>query len=243
MFSLGVVALMLYIIGFPVFLLAFFGALAFFVWKVFTSESRTETRRIFEFYLASNEILRDDDRRWFGFEVREAAARGERIVREMPTAPPLVHFVLGALYQKMGDHGLAVKHLSTALEEKIGDESAIVFPSRELREYVRMLRRIERAPAEAPLTSAAVRSLERARKNRGQRMLDVSRQELATGVVKELGGEAIPERGQDPKKPESVLDLSEEPHSVASQNGSPRSPDDRQTISEVLHEIYDGNVQ
>ena len=116
MFSLGVVALMLYVIGFPIFLLAFFGALAFFIWKVFTSESRTETRRIFEFYLAANEILRDDERRWFGFEVREAAARGERIVREMPTAPPLVHFVLGALYQRLGDHGSAVKHLSAALE-------------------------------------------------------------------------------------------------------------------------------
>jgi len=116
MFSLGVVALMLYVIGFPIFLLAFFGALAFFIWKVFTSESRTETRRIFEFYLAANEILRDDEKRWFGFEVREAAARGERIVREMPTAPPLVHFVLGALYQRLGDHGSAVKHLSAALE-------------------------------------------------------------------------------------------------------------------------------
>src|SRR3954449_6588520 len=115
MFSLGVVALMLYIIGFPVFLLAFFGALAFFVWKVFTSESRTETRRVFEFYLAANEILRDDDRRWFGFEVREAAARGESIVKTMPTAPPLAHFVLGALYQKLGDHASGVKHLSLAL--------------------------------------------------------------------------------------------------------------------------------
>src|SRR5882762_4272664 len=92
--TIGVVALMLYIIGFPVFLLAFFGALAFFVWKVFTSETRTETRRVFEFYLVANDILRDDDRRWFGFEVREAATRGEAIVRAMPTPPPLVHFVL-----------------------------------------------------------------------------------------------------------------------------------------------------
>jgi len=242
MFSLGVVALMLYVIGFPIFLLAFFGALAFFVWKVFTSESRTETRRIFEFYLTANEILRDDEKRWFGFEVREAAARGERIVREMPTAPPLVHFVLGALYQRLGDHGSAVKHLSAALEEKSGDESAIVFPSRELRDYVRMLRRIERAPAEAPLTSAAVRSLERSRKNRGLKMLESSRQQLETGVVRELQGEPVPS-SQDPQKPESVLDMSDD-HPTPSHNAtSPRSPDDRQTISEVLHEIYDGNVQ
>src|SRR4051794_40467790 len=100
--TVGAVALMLYVIGFPIFLLAFFGALAFFVWKVFTSETRTETRRGFEFYWAATDTLRDADRRWFGFEIREAAARGERIIRDMPTAPPLVHFVLGALHQKMG---------------------------------------------------------------------------------------------------------------------------------------------
>src|SRR4051812_30184216 len=241
MFSLGVVALMLYVIGFPVFLLAFFGALAFFVWKVFTSESRTETRRIFEFYLTSNEILRDDDRRWFGFEVREAAARGERIVREMPTSPPLVHFVLGALYQKIGDHALAVKHLSTALEEKVGDESAIVFPSRELREYVRMLRRIERAPAEAPLTSAAVRSLERARKNRGQKMLEFSREELAKGNVKELHAEAAAESKEDRQQPRSIIDVTDD--APRKRKRAPRSPDSRQTISEVLHDIYDTNVR
>src|SRR5437868_4451014 len=115
--TVGVVALMLYIIGFPVFLLAFFGALAFFVWKVFTGETRTETRRVFEFYLAANEILRDDDRRWFGFEVRDVTARGEAIMRAMPTPPPLAHFVLGALYQKLGDHSSAVKHLSLAVED------------------------------------------------------------------------------------------------------------------------------
>jgi len=243
MLTLSVVALMLYVIGFPIFLLAFFGALAFFVWKVFTSESRTETRRIFEFYLAANEILRDDDRRWFGFELREAAARGERIVREMPTAPPLVHFVLGALYQKTGDHGSAVKHLSLALEEKTGDESAIVFPSGELREYVRMLRRIERAPAEAPLTSAAVRSLERARKNRGSKMLETSRQTLATGTTRELDPAAADSTHQERQRPESMIDLSEEPSSANGKAAAGRSSSDRQTISEVLHEIYDGNVQ
>jgi hypothetical protein len=87
--TVGVVALLLYVIGFPVFLLGFFGALAFFVWKVFTSETRTETRRIFEFYLSANDILRDDDRRWFGFELREAAARGEAIDADGPAARPL----------------------------------------------------------------------------------------------------------------------------------------------------------
>ena len=243
--TVGVVALMLYVIGFPVFLLAFFGALAFFVWKVFTGETRTETRRVFEFYLAGNEILRDDDRRWFGFEVREAAARGEAIVRTMPTAPPLVHFVLGALYQKMGDHGGAVKHLSIALEDNSGDESSIVFPSKDLREYVRMLRRIERAPAEAPLTSAAVRSLERARKNRGKKMLEFSRQQLVAGSSRELHGDAVAPAADEPRSPGSVLDMSDDVpvDDAPKRKRTPRSPDNRKTISEVLHDIYDTNIQ
>jgi hypothetical protein len=239
--TVGVVALMLYVIGFPIFLLGFFGALAFFVWKVFTSETRTETRRIFEFYLAANDILRDDDRRWFGFEVREVAARGEAVIRTMPTAPPLVHFVLGALYQKMGDHGGAVKHISLALEDSTSDESAIVFPSKDLREYVRMLRRIERAPAEAPLTSAAVRSLERARKNRGKKMLEFSREELAKGNVKELHAEAAAESKEDRQQPRSIIDVTDD--APRKRKRAPRSPDSRQTISEVLHDIYDTNVR
>ncbi|MBV9241197.1 MAG: hypothetical protein JO314_04230 [Acidobacteria bacterium] len=243
--TVGVVALLLYVIGFPIFLLGFFGALAFFVWKVFTSESRTETRRTFEFYLVANDILRDDDKRWFGFEIRDAAARGEAIIRTMPTAPPLVHFALGALYQKMDDHGAAVKHLSTALEDISADESSIVFPSKDLREYVRMLRRIERAPAEAPLTSAAVRSLERARKNRGKKMLEFSREQLATGKARELHTEASAEAAIEPRPPGSVLDMSDEPavDETRTRKRTPRSPDSRKTISEVLHDIYDTNIQ
>ena len=243
--TVGVVGLLLYVIGFPVFLLAFFGALAFFVWKVFTSETRHETRRIFEFYLAANDILRDDERRWFGFEIREAAARGEAIIRSMPTAPPLVHFVLGALYQKMGDHSAAARHLSAALEDSSADEAAIVFPSKDLREYVRMLRRIERAPADAPMTSAAVRSLERARKNRGAKMLEFSRQQIAGGVARELHHEANAPAETERPEPRSVLDVSDDPtpDERSGRRRLPTPPDSRKTISEVLHDIYDTNVQ
>jgi hypothetical protein len=162
----------------------------------------------------------------------------------MTTAPPLVHFVLGALYQKTGDHSGAVKHLSLALEESAADESAIVFPAKDLREYVRMLRRIERAPAEAPLTSAAVRSLERARKNRGKKMLEFSREQLATGTVKELHGEATASPSE-PQRPTSIVDSPDERHAAIrpKRKRTPRSPDNRQTISEVLHDIYDTNIQ
>src|SRR5687767_15333159 len=151
---------MLYVAGFPLFLLFFVGVLAFFIWKVFASDARGETRRIFEFYLLANEMLRDDDRRWYGFEIRETIERGERIVRSMPSAPPLFFFGLGALYQKLGDHTAPAKHLSRVVETET-DEVSITDAGRELRDYVAMLRKIERTPAESPVTSAAVRSLER----------------------------------------------------------------------------------
>lgn len=97
----SVIGLMLYAAGFPIFLLFFLGGLTFFVWKVFSAEGRYETRRIFEFYLSANEILREDDRRWYGFEIKEAVTRGENIIRSMNAAPPLVHFALGRFIKSL----------------------------------------------------------------------------------------------------------------------------------------------
>lgn len=263
--AFGVIGVMLFVAGFPLFLLFFVGALTFFIWKVFTAEGRSETRRIFEFYLSANEILRDDDRRWYGFEIQDAIARGEAIVRSMSAAPPLVYFGLGVLYQKLDDHSSAVKYLGKVVDESAFDETAIVFPTKELREYVRILRKIERTPAEAPLTSSAVRSLERARKNRGKKLLEHSRLHLTKQIL------LLP---QSEQKLESVVDVSVFPEPtgpngsathfqdsyetirpVAADFTSPvkrktstrpdaeASPEERKTISEVLHDIYDKNVQ
>ncbi len=247
----GVIALMLYVVGFPLFLLAFFGALAFFVWKVFVSESRGETRRIFEFYLSANEILRDDERRWFGFEIKEAIARGESVVKSMSIVPPLVHFTLGALYQKIEDHSSAVRHLAVVDEETSSEESAIMFPSKDLREYARILRRIERAPAESPQTSAAIRSLERARKNRASKMLEHSREVLAGGVLnltetptfENLADELHHGKNIDWKGDADNISLAESVDSQAALTHTEKTADGRKTISEVLHDIYDDKIQ
>lgn len=257
--AFGVIALLLYAVGFPVFLLVFFGVLAFFVWKVFTAEARNETRRIFEFYLAAHEILRDDERRWYGFEIKDAIARGEAVVRSMTSAPPLVHFALGSLYRKLGDHSSAVRNLSHVVDDASADEASIVFPTRDLREYVRMLRKIERAPAEAPLTSAAIRSLERARRNKAGEMLDHSRNQLAaiTADEKRQAADALPEPSHVPiDASDSDLPLLAEnmdvfrkatgsaPPEPAKKPARKRSAPvtERKTISEVLHDIYDKNV-
>lgn len=248
--ALGIIGVMLWVAGFPVFLLFFVGILTFFVWKVFSSEGRNETRRIFEFYLSANEILREDDRRWYGFEIQEAISRGEHIVRSMSAPPPLVSFALGALYQKLDDHSSAVKFLSQVVDDSAVSETAIVYPSKELRDYVRMLRKIERAPAEAPLTSSAIRALERARKNRGEKLLELSREQLPS-EVKELP-ESPSAAIDDPKTTwaESTLEEQDtrgrqrsapEPDDHSEGNGASRG--ERKTISEVLHDIYDSNVQ
>ncbi len=181
--AFGLIGTMLLIAGFPMFVIFFFGIFAYFLWKTFSQPSRNGTREVFEFYLSANEVLRDDERRWFGFEVQEVIIRGERILQLMNGAPPLVYFTLGALYNKIGDHKSAINHLAYVTENEKADESSYVYPSPDLRNYVRVLRKIEREPSEAPQTSSAVRALERARRNRGKIILENSRLQL-----KELDG-------------------------------------------------------
>ncbi|MBA2735738.1 MAG: hypothetical protein H0U50_03010 [Pyrinomonadaceae bacterium] len=176
--AFSVIASMLMVAGFPMFVIFFFGIFAYFLWKTFSSPSRNETREIFQFYLAANDVLRDDERRWFGFEMQEVIGRGERILRAINGAPPLVYFTLGALYHKAGDYKSAVNHLAYVLENESAEEATYIYPSPELRNYVKVLRKIEREPAEAPLTSAAVRALERARRNRGKVLLEESREQV-----------------------------------------------------------------
>src|SRR5688572_6829877 len=132
---------MLLVAGFPVFVIFFFGVFAYFLLRMFASGSRSETREIFEFYLAANEILRDDERRWYGFEIKDAISRGENIVRRMSGAPPLVHFALGALQNKAGDHKAAITNLAYIIENSSSDEASYAYPSEELRSYVKILRK------------------------------------------------------------------------------------------------------
>ena len=258
-----VVAAMLVVAGFPAFVVFFFGIFAYFLWKIFTSGSRSETRDIFEFYLAANEMLRDDDRRWYGFEIREVISRGVRIVQSMSAAPPLVYFTLGALFNKIGEHKEAVANLKNALESEHSDEMNFVFPSPELRNYVKVLRKIEREPAEAPMTSAAVRSLERARRLRGKSLLEESRSKMEESVAQAPQLDAV--KPSEPEKsnghaegrvpPGSIVDQreneaplrNEKPEGLLNKRRSrQKEPNERfsnrKPISEVLHDIYDDNT-
>jgi hypothetical protein len=115
--------------------------------------------------------------------------RGERILKYMKGAPPLVYFTLGALYHKAGDHKSAEKHLAYVVENETSGENNYVYPSPELRAYVKTLRKIEREPAESPMTSSAVRALERARRNRGKTLLEASRDSIREAEFKRAEAE------------------------------------------------------
>ncbi len=267
--TFGVIATMLFVAGFPMVVIFFFGVFAYFLWKTFSQPSQQGIRQVFEFYLSANEILRDDERRWFGFEVQEVILRGEKILQVMHGAPPLVYFTLGALYHKIGNHEAAVNNLTYVIENENSDESTYVHPSGDLRAYVKVLRKIEREPTEAPQTSAAVRSLERARKNRGTRLLEESRQKLeemrtekekanrkqliykSEKVVEKNEEEPVLKSVVDPKINNDNGDTSERERNQnvrrkpvpKNKNGQDELFANRKPITEVLHDIYDKNVQ
>ncbi len=257
--AMGIVGVMLYIVGLPAFVIFFLGAFSFFLWKLFATGAASDTRKIFEFYLTSNEILRDDDRRWYGFEIHDAIDRGERIIRAMPAAPPLLHFAIGALYQKIGDYASAEKNLAAVVIDGSVSEAAIVFPSVELRDYVKVLRKIERDPAEAPQTTSAVRSLERIRKTKGQLFLEQCRaklqatpqptkQELAeNGASRFVSFKDEPDEEHLPSAAPAANDrkgriVGDQHNRLTSENYSDNGFQGRKPISEVLQDIYDDKI-
>ncbi len=263
--AFGIVASMLVVAKIPIFVVFFFGVFAFLMLKMLAKGTRSDTREIFEFYLSANEILRDDDRKWFGFEINDTINRGEEIIRRMSAAPPLIRFALGALYNKAGDHKAAVGHLSHVIERQGADESHFVYPTPELRSYIKVLRKIERDPADAPLTSSAIRALERARKLRGHKLLEESREKFAAGVPapvrqidESIAGDEVnssvafvytdyeqqqPTDGNGNKNRASIVDDHPKPSRPRAKT-KPSDPfSDRKPITEVLHDIYDKNVQ
>src|ERR687883_1651375 len=90
-----VILAMLALMGIPAPVIFFFAVVVYFIWRAVERSEQHETRRIFDFYLNAHEILRDDERRWFGYEVREVIEQGESILHMMKDAPPLVYFTLG----------------------------------------------------------------------------------------------------------------------------------------------------
>jgi hypothetical protein len=189
------------------------------IFVVFMASRRVQSReveRIFDFYVAADAILRDESRRWYGFEVTEVIDEGEDCLENLPDPPPLQLFTLGALHSLLGNHGATEHYLSLIVDDEYSDERFHKAPSSQLRRYVTLLRRIEAEPSMAPQTLGAVRSLERMRKRIASTLLADSRQALQVerGNVSQL-----------PERPERV--------DTAASHNVPR-----QSIQDLLNDIY-----
>ena len=176
--AIVVIIAMLGVMGIPPSIIIFFTVITYFIYRAVQRSEHQETGRIFEFFISANDILRDEDRHWYGFEIMEVIERGERVLHSMSDPPPLVYYALGALYNHAGDHQAAVEHLSYVVENDLADERHRLTPSPELARYVHILRKLEREPSEAPMTMAAIRSLDRARRHRAATLLAESRERL-----------------------------------------------------------------
>ncbi|HEX8175501.1 MAG TPA: hypothetical protein VF543_10300 [Pyrinomonadaceae bacterium] len=228
-----VIIAMLGVMGIPPSVIIFFTVITYFIYRAVQRSDHQETGRVFEFFISANDILRDEERRWYGFEIMEVIERGERVLHSMTDPPPLVYYALGALYNHAGDHQAAVEHLSYVVENDLADERHRLTPSPELSRYVHILRKLEREPSEAPMTMAAIRSLDRARRQRAATLLAESRERL----------EAIPALAQPAQPaPSAVIErVSSQPETHARRAASPRRPgaNPPPPIAEVLRDVYE----
>lgn len=227
-----IVMAMLGMMGVPLFVIGFFAAVVYFVWRAVQRSEQQDVKNIFDFYIAANEVLRDEEKRWYGFEINNVIGDGERVLHMMSDPPPLVYFTLGALHHRAGDYETAAEHLSYVLEDERGDEHARTHPSTELRRYVEVLRRVEREPTEAPQTMAAIRSLERARRARAAAMLDESRARLHASPHQQ-GAIAAGQSAQQKAEERGLHTLTgaRAPQTPAMSAPAP--------IAEVLRDLYD----
>jgi hypothetical protein len=205
----------------PVVMFFFTGATVV-IWLFARRAQMREVERIFEFYVAADAILREEERRWYGFEIAEVIEHGESLLEMMPDPPPLHYFALGALYQRMGNHDAAARYLSRLSEDARCDETHRVAPSPQLRRYVTMLRRLEQHPAAEPETLAAVRNLERARQRSAAQMLLDSRSLIETTAAVPATAEPEHETKKEAFLPSAPLSSITAPPPIAT----------------VLHDIY-----
>jgi len=219
-----VVVAMLDAVGVPPMIMVLFTGMCFVIWLFARRAQAREVERIFDFYIAADAVLREEERRWYGFEISEVIEHGESLLEIMPDPPPLSYYALGALYQRLGNHAACAEYLSKVIEDERYDETHRTAPSPQLRRYVSMLRRIEYQPSLAPQTLAAVRSLERARQRNASRLLCESRALADAQVLKEE--KPVPE--VTPAKSEPLFS----PSLPLSEISAPPP------ITTVLHDVY-----
>lgn len=221
-----VVIAMLNAVGFPPVIMVLISSAVFVVWLFVRRAQLREVERMFDFYIAADAILRDEERRWYGFEIAEVIEHGESLLEIMPDPPPLNYYALGALYHRLGNHQASADYLSRVTEDEHYDETHRTSPSPQLRRYVMMLRRIEYHPASAPQTLAAIRGLERARQRNAAKML------LESRAVIEAQKSDVKTENQVTQSTDAHVEMSFAPSMPLSAISAPPP------ISKVLHDVY-----
>jgi hypothetical protein len=213
-----VIVAILQVVGISPMVMLLATGIVFLVWVVNHRSQKKELEQIFDFYVAAEAILRDDDRRWYAFEVVEVIEDGERAFDFMPDCPALHLFALAALYHRIGKYEATAEYLGRVIEDEVYDERQNTGPSEQLRHYVTMLRALEANPSNAPQQLAAVRSLERMRRKHASTLLQESRAALKLS-------------DEEPRM-KSAPQVSAESAAVTA------LPTARPPISEVLHDVY-----
>jgi hypothetical protein len=173
-----VIVTMLYGAGVAPIVMLFVSGVVLVVFLVTRRAQNREVERLFDFFVTAESILRDEERRWYGFEVGEVIEQGEFVLEGLPDPPPIHLFTLGALHHSIGNNASAVEYLSTIVEDEHFNERNRDLASPQLRRYVTLLRKIEMEPSLAPETLGAIRSLERMRRRHAFTMLTESRKAL-----------------------------------------------------------------
>lgn len=197
MVALVVIVAMLDLVGVAPAIIVFLVGAGVVVLLVARRNERRETRRIFAFYVSAADILADERRQRYEFEVEDAINKGEQILLGLPDAPPLLFFALGALYHRTEEYEAALENLTPILDEKWMQELHRVSPSPQLRRYVAALRQIECDPSPAPAFKSAVESLESLRRKKAReiwlecREQFLRRQREAAGESDQISAERL----------------------------------------------------
>jgi hypothetical protein len=221
-----IVVAMLNAVGFPPVIMVMITSMVLVIWLFVRRAQAREVERMFDFYVAAEAILRDEERRWYGFEIAEVIEHGESLLEIMPDPPPLNYYALGALYHRLGIHQTSVEYLSRVTEDEHNDETHRIAPSPQLRRYVMMLRRIEYHPASAPQTLAAIRGLERARHRNAAKLLLESRDVVEKQKSDDKSDQQVTEAAN------TQVETSFAPSLPLSAISAPPP------ISKVLHDVY-----
>jgi hypothetical protein len=106
-------------------------------------------------------------------------------------------------------------------------------PSPDLSRYVQILRKLEREPSEAPMTMAAIRSLDRARRSRAAALLAESRERLE--AIPALTQPSQPSPGTVIERALSQTEASARRAPASRRPGAHPPP----PIAEVLRDVYE----